>query len=76
MVALLACETGFLVTAGAPLPASSASYLGPTQAEVALTQVHGQILVVGFGTKTCFTHELGIVPDVNVAFGVREFRAL
>ena len=29
--------------------------------------------LVGFGTNACFTPEqLGIVPDVNVAFGVRE----
>jgi len=71
VLALLACETGFLVTAGTPLPASSPSYLGPTRAEVALVRAVGTS-VVGFGTNTCFTHELGIVPDVNVAFGVQE----
>jgi len=72
VVALLACETGFLVTAGAPLPASSPSYLAPTRAEVELARAVGSS-ILGFGTNTCFTRQLGIVPDVNVAFGVQEF---
>ena len=72
VLVLLGCETGFLVTAGAPLPASSPSYLAPTRAEVVLARAVGSS-VVGFGTNTCFTQQLGIVPDVNVAFGVREF---
>ena len=72
VLALLALETGFLVTAGAPLLASSPSYLAPTRAEVVLARAVGTS-VVGFGTNTCFTQELGIVPDVNVAFGVQEF---
>ena len=71
-VALIACETGFLVTAGAPLLASSPTYLASSPAEVTLARAVGSS-IVGFGTNSCFTHELGIVPDVNVALGVQEF---
>jgi hypothetical protein len=73
-VVLLACETAFLVSAGAPLWSSSPSYLAPTPAEAALTSAVGSS-VVGFGTNTCFSSQLGIVPDLNVAFKVRELAA-
>jgi len=69
---LLAVETALLVSAGAPLPSSSPSSLSPTPAETTLARAVGGSLV-GFGTNACFTPgQLGIVPDVNVAFGVRE----
>jgi hypothetical protein len=72
--ALLACETAFLITAGAPLWSSSATYLVPTPEEAALARAVGTSLV-GFGTNTCFGHQLGIVPDLNVAFRVQELAA-
>ncbi len=72
VLALIACETGFLVTAGAPLLASSPTYLASSPAEAKLARAVGSS-IVGFGTNACFTHELGIVPDVNVALGVQEF---
>jgi len=69
---LLACETAFLVTAGAPLWSSSPSFLAPTPAEVALKQAVGSA-VVGFGARSCSVPgDLGIVQDVNVAFAVQE----
>ncbi len=70
---LLAGETAFLVAAGAPLWSSSSTYLAPTPAESTLARVVGSSLV-GFGLNTCFSpSQLGIVPNVNVAFAVREF---
>jgi len=72
---LLACETAFLVTSGASLWSSSPAYLAPSPAEVALRHTVGSALV-GMGTSTCFTAgQVGVVPDVNVAFGIREFAA-
>ncbi len=66
--ALLACETAFLVAAGAPLFSSSPSFLTPTPAAVALRRAVGSA-VVGFGPCSPY---LGINYDVNVAFGVQE----
>ena len=72
-VVLLACDSAFLVAAGAPLPASSPAPLAPTAAERALGRAVGASLVA-FGTSTCFTpQQLGSVPDVNDAFGIRQF---
>ena len=71
---LLAGETAFLVAAGAPLWSSSTSYLAPTPAETALVRAVGSS-VVGFGKNTCFSTQLGIVPDLNVAFRVKELAA-
>ncbi len=68
----LACETAFLVSAGTPLWASSPTYLTPTRAETTLARTVGSS-VVGFGANTCFGDQLGIVPDYNVAFGIKEF---
>ncbi len=72
VVVLLACETAFLVTAGTPLWTSSPTYLTPTRAETTLARAVGSS-VVGFGANTCFGDQLGIVPNYNVAFGVKEF---
>jgi len=72
-VVLVLANTGFLVAAGAPLPSSSPTPLTPTAAERALGKAVGPALVA-FGTSTCFTpDQLGEVPDVNDAFGLRQF---
>jgi hypothetical protein len=69
---LLACETAFLVSAGAPLVSSSPIFLVPTPAETALRQAVGSSLVA-FGSRDCHTPPtLGIHQDVNVVYGVRE----
>ena len=70
-VVLLACETAFLVTAGAPLW-SSGSLMTPTHTEVALKRTAGSALV-GFGARSCFPiASLGILADINVEVGLRE----
>jgi hypothetical protein len=69
---LLACETGFLVAAGAPVLSSSPTALRPTPAEAALQRMAGSSLV-GLGGRACYRPPtLGILPNVNVAFGVHE----
>ncbi len=71
-VALLICETVFLVSAGAPLPSASAHFFTPTRAEMVLKRAVGSSLV-GLGARSCFLPpELGIAPDVNVVYGVHE----
>ena len=40
-IALLLCETGFLLSAGTPIPTSSTTYFKPTPAEVALQKSVG-----------------------------------
>ncbi|MGH9029945.1 MAG: YfhO family protein, partial [Acidimicrobiales bacterium] len=69
--ALLACETAFLLSAGTALFSSSPAYLTRTPAEVQLERAVGSSLV-GLGSDECFTSQLGLVPDLNVALGVRE----
>jgi hypothetical protein len=71
---LLVCETAFLVTAGTSLWSSSPRYLTPTRAETELASAVGSSMV-GFGANTCFGDQLGIVPDYNVALGVKELAA-
>ncbi len=66
--ALLACETVFLVAAGAPLFSSSPTFLTPTPATLALQRAVGSS-VVGFGPCS---PDLGVYYDVNVAFGIQE----
>jgi hypothetical protein len=69
---LLACETAFLVSAGAPLVSSSPTFLVPTPAESALQRTVGGALVA-FGSRDCHTPPtLGIHQDVNVVFAVHE----
>ncbi len=70
-LALLVCETAFLVSAGAPLWSSSSTVLRPTPAEVTLTRAVGSSLV-GFGTPSAVSPSLGIVPDVNIIDRVHE----
>ncbi len=72
-LALLGCETAFLLAAGAPLWSSSPRFLSPTPPEVALQRaVKGG--VVGFGSRSCIIAYpgLGIPPNVNTAYGVQE----
>jgi hypothetical protein len=72
---LLVCETVFLVVSGSSLWSSSPAYLAPTEADAVLQGVVGSS-VVGLGTSACFTPgQVGAVPDVNDAFGFREFAA-
>ena len=68
---LLAAETAFLVAAGAPLWSSSPTYLPVTAPERQLAKTVGS-QTVGLGENGCFGRQLGIVPDLNVALGVRE----
>ncbi len=71
-LALLACETVFLLSSGMPILSSSAAYLPPTPAEVALKQAVGNSLV-GFGPSPC--GQLGEDPSLNDVYGVYEFDA-
>ena len=71
-IALLLCETAFLLSAGTSIPASSATYLKPTPAEVALQKSVGSS-TVGFGSGLCTP--LVIDPSVNDVYGVHELDA-
>jgi hypothetical protein len=74
-IALLVCETAFLVTAGAPLWTASSTPYGSTPSTVALRQAVGSS-VVGFGAPLCFFPPgLGITPNAQVAYGIRELGA-
>jgi hypothetical protein len=69
---LLAMESVFLITAGAPLWSSSPRPLTPTPAEAQLRRLtHGAL--VGYGTHNCW--DLGILQEVNAPLGVPEFAA-
>jgi hypothetical protein len=69
---LLACETAFLVAAGAPLASSSPTFATPTAAERTLAHDVGGALVA-FGGRDCHTPPtLGIHQNINVVFGVHE----
>jgi hypothetical protein len=69
---LLAFETAFLISAGAPLVSSSPRFLTPTPAETALRQAVGPALVA-FGSSDCHVPPtLGIHQNVNVVYAVRE----
>ena len=69
---LLAVETAFLISAGAPLVSSSPHFLAPTPAETALRQAVGPSLVA-FGSSDChIPPTLGIHQNVNVVYAVRE----
>ncbi len=69
---LLACETAFLVSAGAPLVSSSPTFLPTTPAVAALRETVGDA-TVGFGVQACHSPPtLGILPNANVAYGVHE----
>ena len=74
---LLACETAWLVAAGAPLWSSSSQGLGPTPAVVSLQKAVGTSLV-GLGTESCVASELfgapvfGILPEANDVFRIHQ----
>ncbi len=69
---LLAFETAFLISAGAPLVSSSPNFLTPTPAETALRQAVGPALVA-FGSSDCHVPPtLGIHQNVNIVYAVRE----
>jgi hypothetical protein len=71
-VVLLACETAFLVTAGAPLWTSSPTPYAPTPALVALQRTVGSS-VVGLGQRLCFLPPgLGIPENAQVDYGIQE----
>jgi len=69
----LACETAFLVAAGAPTFSSSPSYLTTNPNVVALQRAVGSS-VVGMGSP-CHRNQLGIYLNVNIAYQVQEFGA-
>ena len=73
-IALLVCETGFLIGAGSPLISSSSNYLAATQAESSLRATVGNTLV-GYGAPLQCIHpaQLGILPNVNIVYGIHEF---
>ncbi|MDH2903273.1 MAG: YfhO family protein, partial [Actinomycetota bacterium] len=73
--ALLLVETAFLLSAGAGFVSSSPNYL-PTSNELSTFERLVGSSLVGFGT--CTTNAFpttGLVPDVNLAYGVSEFAA-
>ena len=67
---LLACETAFLLVAGAELLPSSPRPLAPTASESTLQRAVGDS-VVGFGAGSC--NAQGIPVDANAIFGIHEF---
>ena len=70
--ALLAGQTAFLVTAGAPLQSSSAGVPLPTAAVVALQRAVGPS-TVAFGAQRCFRPPtLGILQNANILYGVHQ----
>ena len=70
---LVACETGFLLWAGAPLWSSTNSFFPSPAAVTALQRTAGSALV-GFGVHACSVPpDLGIPQDANVAYAVHEF---
>ena len=70
---LIAVETAFLVSAGAPIWSSSTQFLPTTPAEAALIQAVGSS-VVGFGNSDCvYPPALGIKANLNAAYSLQEF---
>ena len=71
-LAFLACETVFLVIAGAPLWTSSKVPFSPTPAVTALKREVGSSLV-GLGSAGCFLPPgIGIEENTQSAYGVQE----
>ena len=72
---LLLVETAFLLSAGSPIVSSSSGFLPTNAAVTSLQRLVGGSLV-GFGTcaQNAFP-STGLVPDVNLAYGVSEFAA-
>jgi hypothetical protein len=71
-VSLLACETAFLVAAGAPLWTSASTPFASTPNMVALQSAVGSS-VVGLGRSLCVLPPgLGIPENAELAYGVQE----
>jgi hypothetical protein len=71
-VILLVCETVFLITAGAPLWSSSATFFTPTPAVSALQRDVGSSLVGWGPNPSYFCYGLGVHPDVNDVYAIHE----
>ena len=75
---LLACETAFLVAAGAPLFSSSPDAATPPPEVASLQKAVGTSLV-GLGSESCLESTLlgapglGVLPQANVLFKIHEF---
>ena len=73
---LLVLETVFLVASGAPLWSSAPHGAGTTPSVASLVRTAAGANV-GFGSITCYAGPglsgLGLLPDANILFGVREF---
>ena len=69
---LLACETAFLIAAGAPLWSSSPNFFTATPAESSLQRLVGS-KTVAIGAGDCL--KLGIRPNVNAMYGIHELNA-
>jgi len=70
--AFLVGATAYLVAVGAPLWSSSPSFITATPAETSLEQQVGSSLV-GLGSPQCLLQPgLGIRPNVNAVFDIRE----
>jgi hypothetical protein len=71
--ALLLVEAAFMVGAAAPLKSSSATFAPTTPGVQALQAAVGDSLV-GLGDASCIRRPaVGIWPNMNIVFGVREF---
>jgi hypothetical protein len=69
---LLLCQSAFLIAAGDFAWSSGSKLPSPTPAEVALEHAVGPDLV-GLGEGACFQPPgLGILPNVNVMFGIHQ----
>jgi hypothetical protein len=70
-IVLLLAEIAFLLSAGSSLISSSTNGAQPTQAVVALRSVVGSTRV-GTGRVLGGVCDLGITPEANIFFGIRE----
>ena len=66
--------TGFLISSGTPLYASSTQYPTSTPAVSSLKHIVGDS-VVGFGGQPAYPQNLGILTDANLLYGIQEFGA-
>ncbi len=71
-VVLLVCETAFLITAGAPLWSSSATFFTATPAVSGLQRDVGSSLVGWGPNPSYFCYGLGVHPDVNDVYAVHQ----
>lgn len=74
VAALVACQAAFLISSGAPLWASSSTFLPTTPGVAALQRVVGASVVGLGGSETVNNYpETPILPDANSLYGVHEF---